>query len=482
MNIHKKHILMGFLASVMLILLFSSISAASINIDTFDVTTQTVSADPITTLDTDFATGSEMIGGERDLIIQYFPSALDSVTASVNRFGNQYLSISNNSGVNSRIEIQWDGIDGDIALNRTGLHSLPLAERDFTDGGTNDGIELAIIQTDGQFTLTIIVYSAADEASEIVLNVNQTIPAPGRSFFFPFNDFVLSGAPGITSMVDWTDVGAVQFIIDANDSVDLRSDLLQANSITDWGDLPASYSATTSTDNGARHIAGSLNLGPDFDTEVNGFESPDADGDDTDNRPDEDGIVVLPGTWGDGDGEIQYTVHGNGTTDACLLGWIDWDGTGGFSGFAGGAPKLVLNAAVPAASMGIPVTATITTPDINFGDGYVYPTPPDAVYARFRLFPANDPLFAASGVSVNVTTGCPQGSQAVIEALIHGEGANGEVEDYAFTFSNPTAVNLQTFSADNNATTLPVVGIAIVAVLALVSAGIFIVRREQKQA
>ena len=52
----------------------------------------------------------------------------------------------------------------------------------------------------------------------------------------------------------------------------------------------------------------------------------------------------------------------------------------------------------------------------------------------------------------------------------------------AINCGNPTAVNLQTFSADNNTSTLPLIGISLLAVLALVSAGVFIARREQTNA
>jgi len=125
--------------------------------------------------------------------------------------------------------------------------------------------------------------------------------------------------------------------------------------------------------------------------------------------------------------------------------------------------------------MGSPQLATITSPLYSAG---VYEYPPE-LFARFRLFPPFDPIFNG-----NIDgTGCPDesGLGTAMPTLVFGQGGDGEVEDRRIQFSDPTAVNLQTFSADN-ATTLPVVGIAIVAVLALVSAGIFIVRREQKQA
>lgn len=68
------------------------------------------------------------------------------------------------------------------------------------------------------------------------------------------------------------------------------------------------------------------------------------------------------------------------------------------------------------------------------------------------------------------------------------DGGTGEPDDNVpddgqttIYCGSPTAVNLQTFSADSTST-MPMFGIAVVAMLALVSAGIFIARREQKEA
>jgi len=481
---HRKHVFMGILASVMLILLFSIAYANPVAVDTFDSTTMVVSTSAGAPIDFLAATGPDIVGvgnvppGERDIELIQTGGPFG---ASVNVAGG-FLGLSVDALTFADANIQWDGPDNSPILNPAGLGGI-----DFTDSGSNDGMEISIIYSDGGFDFTLRLFTDATHGSEYTYNnLSPVAPADNTSIFFPFSEFTTIS--GMAGPVDPQNIGAVEFFISpTRSSVDLIIDIIQANSVTDWGDLPAAYNATDITDNGARHIARSIKLGDDLDTEANGFESPNADGDDNDNRDDEDGIIILPGNWGDGSADIQYTVNGDGTTDACLLGWIDWNWDNVFNAAASGsnnARELVINTAVPVADMGTQQTATIISPNIS--GGYVYPTPadgtnPDNLFARFRLFRAGDQLFVDSGLTLD-GNGCPTGSISVISAaLIFGEGEDGEVEDRRIEFSDPTAVNLQTFSADN-ATTLPVVGIAIVAVLALVSAGIFIVRREQKQA
>ncbi len=102
----------------------------------------------------------------------------------------------------------------------------------------------------------------------------------------------------------------------------------------DYGDLPAAYNLTTSTDNGARHISSSLFLGMAVDGETEGQESADAgrsstDGDDGNDSDDEDGVGVV-GTWQEGSngGTIDAIVTGG---NGCLSGWVDWNSDNDFN-------------------------------------------------------------------------------------------------------------------------------------------------------
>lgn len=66
--------------------------------------------------------------------------------------------------------------------------------------------------------------------------------------------------------------------------------------------------------------------------------------------------------------------------------------------------------------------------------------------------------------------------------ILDGEDQVTDSGSFQVSCGTPTAVNLQTFSAANNTSTLPIIGISLLAVLALVSAGVFIARREQTNA
>jgi len=95
----------------------------------------------------------------------------------------------------------------------------------------------------------------------------------------------------------------------------------------DWGDAPDSY-RTLFAAMGPRHLAGPLFLGNLIDTERDGQPTAAADGDDTNNLPDEDGVVFMTGLKPGQPAQIDVTASQNGMLDA----WIDWDGNGNFSG------------------------------------------------------------------------------------------------------------------------------------------------------
>ncbi|MEM7391575.1 MAG: hypothetical protein AAF492_04435, partial [Verrucomicrobiota bacterium] len=97
----------------------------------------------------------------------------------------------------------------------------------------------------------------------------------------------------------------------------------------DFGDLPAIYQGTTMSDFGARHTlpaTGRVFLGALVDSEADGIESDDADGDDLDAMDDEDGIrAVSPWIKGANGGAVDVTVTGGA---GFLSAWIDWNGNG----------------------------------------------------------------------------------------------------------------------------------------------------------
>ncbi|RLC82016.1 MAG: hypothetical protein DRJ03_19580, partial [Chloroflexi bacterium] len=95
----------------------------------------------------------------------------------------------------------------------------------------------------------------------------------------------------------------------------------------DYGDAPDSYS-TRFTDDGARHIITGTNptLGVVVDDELDGAPSPGADGDDTADSDDEDGVLfggdLIPGEV------VAITVTAAPTATGILNAWVDFGGDG----------------------------------------------------------------------------------------------------------------------------------------------------------
>jgi uncharacterized repeat protein (TIGR01451 family) len=169
----------------------------------------------------------------------------------------------------------------------------------------------------------------------------------------------------------------------------------------DYGDLPSSYQ--TLLPGGARHavsILTNLYLGATVDTEINGFPSVGADGDNLDQTDDEDGVEPID-YWLDGStGTVQVTV---GEGDGWLVGYIDFNTNGVFTDVG----DLIFSQAV--SSTGGPATDGVYDLSTSIPSGSLNPTNTTELYARFRLFPS-EPL--------------------IPELAFSGTADNGEVEDY----------------------------------------------------
>ncbi len=378
--------------------------AATASIDTFDEGQQDLKAGPNAD---DTAQGyvatTAAIGGERDAYV-YNETGKGDVSLQIDYGDTNQASFSEGSNVRGWGEIVWDGPDNDAGvLDADGLGGI-----DLTDGGLNDGFQLLLYSCDKGFDLGIWVYSNTTTAYYTLTNASEVV-APGQSFFVKFSNF--NGDKSV-----FTSTGAIVFrIYHATDTaLDLSLDLFEATAETDFGDLPDTYS-TTLASNGPRHIKGDLWLGTIIDVEANGFPSTGADGDDTNNYDDEDGIVRVPGyLWQPGNTvAISATVTG-GSGD--LYAWFDWDKDGTFSD----------EAAVSWTSLSEGEHRLTLTVDSRY-------TTTQDLPARFRLVPAG-----ASSPSYS------------------GGVTNGEVEDYIWTFS-PTAVTLSDLKAALPGSGLPVV-------------------------
>ncbi len=171
----------------------------------------------------------------------------------------------------------------------------------------------------------------------------------------------------------------------------------------DFGDAPDIY-GTTLASNGARHLltAGQtpatpvLKLGALIDTELSGFPSVGADGDNLNNLNDEDGIVIDPITAGQSF-MVFASVMESADVDGRLNAWIDFNGNGNFDD---PFEYIIINKAV-----------------VNGDNMFTVNAPVNAVagptYARFRL--SSDPA------AQNPT----------------GLASDGEVEDYLVNILGP---------------------------------------------
>lgn len=242
----------------------------------------------------------------------------------------------------------------------------------------------------------------------------------------------------------------------------------------DLGDLPDSY-RTTMADDGPRHVViPGLYLGQSVvpDVDANGQSTLVADGDDTDGNDDEDGVVQSSGGggayhWGNGMGYVNVDVTGTG----CLVGWVDWDGNGTFDVLptTGGVSELVL--LTPVSNLtGQQFTFTSPT-SANYGGNF-----PSELFARFRLFPPNDPRFGNMTVDAS---GCPLAANGAVALnnLVSGIAQGGEVEDYRFQFFGPTAVSLQHIRATLDSAPFILI-LAVVITLAFTGLGIALARRR----
>ncbi len=110
-------------------------------------------------------------------------------------------------------------------------------------------------------------------------------------------------------------------------------------------------------------------------------------------------------------------------------------------------------------------TINFTTPNSSDSGGtFVYP---GTLNMRYRLFPANDAVFTAAGLTLD-GNGCPAASNttAQMAAISVGGATGGEVEDYQQGFG-PTAISLATLKTiSTNPMMLVVVGIMMTLLLA----------------
>jgi hypothetical protein len=184
----------------------------------------------------------------------------------------------------------------------------------------------------------------------------------------------------------------------------------------DFGDAPASYGTLLAND-GARHEATGVTLGPTRDADDGAFPTAAADGDDTNSTDDEDG-VTLPMFIEGISGSVSIALAGVGG-GATVQGWFDWNDNGIFE-----AGEMAVNQAVAVdGTIMVSVTAPAGSATATGG----------TTFARFRVS-------AAGGL------------------LPTGRATTGEVEDYTVAIQTAAATDDFGDAPDTYGTTLAASG------------------------
>lgn len=198
---------------------------------------------------------------------------------------------------------------------------------------------------------------------------------------------------------------------------------------TDKGDAPASYGNPS-----VLPLGGLLRLGAHGgDTENGSMYSSDANGDNTNNSNDEDGVSTITsiannGTHGQPISSYSTTVTASNRsgTNANLVAWIDWDGNGVFDNSEGASVQTLTTG-----SSDVAYTFTWNNVILNGANGNA------GTY--LRIIASTSSITAASAADSIALT-----------------GGIGEVEDYFVPFTSPLPVKWLSFDATtiNNVTLL----------------------------
>lgn len=427
------------LALALAVVVVGVVLAADVSIDNFSNRTQNLlytidGSEPSQT--TNFNTSTSAVGGHRDVILDIQSGDMDQTVQCLASQTLQYVALTNGANVLSKCTIQWDGSDATTAVDDDGLASINVV-----DTG-NTGFLARVTNSDGlAVNLTIQAYedNSSDWQQQTIQFKSTVLAGQAVDVFFPFTGF--SGGSGT---VDFTNLGAVELIMDATvqPSADITIKYLVATNASEYGDLPDTYGTNNfASERPAFHVPQGLRLGVNVDSEASNPASP-ATGDDSAGTPDdEDGVAVTSGeNWSNGanGGHIDYVVNGCNSAPCRLNGWIDFNQDGDF-GDAG--EHIISDLAV---SNGGVTSYDFTTTGFNNNTSY---------YARFRICPTSGSCNSPSATGV----------------------LNGEIEDYLWAFG-PNAVTLNDLSATSSTPWIAVAWGA--GLLVTLAAGALVLRRK----
>ncbi len=385
--------------------------AATVNIDTFNDGEQNLLVLSTSPTDTDVIDTTGLLGGERDIYLQWTSGGRINLDIDLSGTGNKFSYTGGDDAI-GWANVTWDGDDNSATV----LTTDGLDDVDLTGSGTNDGILAKIINADLRSRLTFRVYrdTAAANWSYSTIQLPPLNPGTRMDVFFPFSGFTSGEGSG----ADFEHVGAVVMILDGSveASVDVSIDFIECTNVREYGDLPVLKYGTTML--GANHIPQGLRLGDNCDAETTYNSSVDTLGDDNNQAlpDDEDGVwqTMIPWCAGANCGFVYVSPKGCISLGGCYInGWIDWNNDGDFNDTVLGAPEhIVVNFNPPLDGPQFRMFNTPTT--FSIGN----------YYARFRICRTN--------------TACNDPTYTNV--------LDGEIEDYRWNH-NPDAVELASFTA-----------------------------------
>jgi hypothetical protein len=182
--------------------LCASEHAQALLIDDFSTAQTTAVTQPAVTASNQVS-GANIVGGERDVEVTRVSGAGLAMVASSGVMAYGHTVPSQGSG-----SIIYDGVDGDAALDPTGLGGI-----DFTDAGISTGISIELLLNDPAAFLLLAAYSDALNFSTATVALPGNIPPdPPTTLQIPFTDFATAGGSG----ADFASVGAFALWIDGS--------------------------------------------------------------------------------------------------------------------------------------------------------------------------------------------------------------------------------------------------------------------------
>jgi hypothetical protein len=311
--------------------------AAGVDIDLFESGGQDIDLDVpanSSASDTDVVSvTSGSIDTERDLYVKLTNGSGTQKTVSVDvSTADGELSLDSPSGTEYVfLQVEWDGTDGTAnSVDEDGLSAV-----DLTSSGDNDGIRIRVLSHDVPAVMTMTLYSGVDTCSDFVVDLPGGMSNQTLDVFMDFTNDFSKGDDCSTAASEDSVTAVVLQVMSSTDlggsagPLDLILDFADANDVADYGDLPLSDYGSSILN--AHHTQGGgnfLRLGSELDTETTHNASDDADGDDTDEADDEDGVVPV---YDFGYFEAKVVIEGCPSRNCYINGWIDWEDDGDFS-------------------------------------------------------------------------------------------------------------------------------------------------------